>query len=281
MTTFVADFLESLSRRNLSEHTVRAYRSDVNQVLDFLDGRRLNEKLAAEYVDSLISAGNSASTVARKIASLRAFAAYLVDSKRISDDPTTKLKSFKQKRSLPKSVSREVVDRLFAAARNDRDLLLLSLLYDCGMRSHEAIDLRLEDIDRDATVIRVYGKGGKTRVIPCPEQTATYLRLNKAKNNPQDESETVLVSLRGRPLSTSDVRRALATLSLRANITPAVSPHQLRHSFATHLLEGGADLPTIQALLGHSSITTTSIYLHVTTDSMRSVYTASHPRANR
>jgi len=276
-----ARFLESLSRRNLSEHTVRAYRSDTNQVFNFLTGRRLTAELAAEYVDSLILAGCAASTVARKIASLRALAAYLVDSHQLAEDPTTHLKSFKQKRTLPKSISQDEVTCLFDAAKTDRDMLLLSLLYDCGLRSREAVDLRWSNVDYATMTLTIHGKGGKTRLVPYPNETAVFLHTALAYHNPQVERETVLRSLRDRPLSTSDVRRTLATLSLRSNLNPPVAPHQLRHSYATHLLEGGADLPTIQALLGHANITTTSIYLHVTTDHMREVYTASHPRANR
>jgi site-specific recombinase XerD len=277
----LTNFLESLSRRNLSEHTVRAYRSDIKQVFDFLAGRRLTAELAAEYVDSLILAGCAASTVGRKIASLRALAAYLVDSHQLADDPTSHLKSFKQKRTLPKSVSQDEINRLFDAAKTDRDMLLLSLLYDCGLRSHEAVDLRWSNIDQASMTLTIYGKGGKTRLVPYPNETAVLFSTARTNRNPQVERETVLLSLRNRPLSTSDVRRTLATTSLRSNLNPAVSPHQLRHSYATHLLEGGADLPTIQALLGHANITTTSIYLHVTTDHMREVYTAAHPRAGR
>jgi site-specific recombinase XerD len=209
------------------------------------------------------------------------------------------LKPLRTERRLPRTISIEDAAALLAAAldpspsttpadalarfhRRERDICLLSLLYDCGLRSHEAVSLTLDDVDLGASLITVWGKGGKMRRVPFCEATGTALkRWIAVRSNCVTSTTTnaLLLSVTGKPLSTSDVRRLVSRLAEKTGIS--ASPHTLRHAYATHLLEGGADLRVIQELLGHSSITTTTIYTHVTTAHLTRSYNAAHPRAAR
>jgi len=260
----------------------------------------LDERVVTDYVDALIAEGKAHATIAQRIATLRSYCRYLVEYGYLQVDPTTRLKPLRSERRLPKTVSIEEAAALLAAAiappatpstsddalarfhRRERDICLLSLLYDCGLRSHEVVALTLDDIDLPEHLLTIRGKGGKTRRVPFCEATASALsRWTAVRSNCVSHTDTrvLLLSVTGKPLSTSDVRRLVSRLARQTGI--AASPHTLRHAYATHLLEGGADLRVIQELLGHANITTTTIYTHISTAHLTQAYNAAHPRAAR
>lgn len=297
-----SSYIEDLERRMGSAGTVRAYRSNLTQFFASpvapVDAP-LDRESAAGFVDHLIAKGSAHATVAQKIATLRSFSRYLLEQGIIDEDPTQHLKPLRTERRLPRTISIEDAAALLAAAldpppsadtlarfhRRERDICLLSLLYDCGLRSHEAVALTLDDIDLPAQMLTIRGKGGKTRLVPFCEATRTALtrwtavRSNCVTTSSATPPRALLLSVTGKPLSTSDVRRLVARLSKQTGI--AASPHTLRHAYATHLLEGGADLRVIQELLGHASIKTTERYTHVATAHLTRAYNAAHPRASR
>jgi site-specific recombinase XerD len=293
-------YLQDLDRKMGSAHTVRSYSSNLRKLYAFFiaNNMQLDDASCRAFIDHLIGQGQAHASVAQKIATLRSYCRYLIEHQHISSDPTTTLKPLRSERRLPRTVSIDEAAALLAAAitpspdeprdflahlhRRERDVALLSLLYDCGLRSHEAVALTLDDIDLPAHLLRIRGKGSKTRMVPFCEATATALtRWINVRFNCTRHSDTrvLLLSVNGNPLSTSDVRRLVSRLAEKTGIS--ASPHTLRHAYATHLLEGGADLRVIQELLGHANITTTTIYTHVSTAHLTQAYNAAHPRAAR
>lgn len=296
-------YLADLERRMGSAHTLRSYRSNLEQFFAFFQRTdwQISASSCASFVDHLIDRGLGHATIAQKIATLRSYCRYLLDQGVLQEDPSAGLKPLRTERRLPRTVTIEEAAKLLAAAitpdaddsadflsrfhRRERDVCLLSLLYDCGLRSHEAVSLTLDDIDLSARLLRIRGKGSKVRLVPFCDATAQALdrwiavRGNCISTSLPGAPRTLLLSVNGKPLSTSDVRRLVARLAKRTGI--AASPHTLRHAYATHLLEGGADLRVIQELLGHSNISTTTIYTHVSTAHLTQAYNAAHPRAAR
>ena len=292
-------YLADLARKAGSAHTLRSYRSNL---LDFYSTPTIplpiDEPTILAYVDALIEKGLAHATIAQRIATLRSYCRYLLAHGLITSDPTTNLAPLRSERRLPRTVSIEEAAALLQAAitpspddphdflarfhRRERDICLLSLLYDCGLRSHEATQLTLDDVDLDAHMLTVRGKGSKTRLVPFCDATLTALiRWTSVRENcvSRNDTRALLLTVNGNPISTSDVRRLIARLSAQTGI--AASPHTLRHAYATHLLEGGADLRVIQELLGHANIATTELYTHVSTAHLTRSYNAAHPRAAR
>jgi len=306
-------FLDALEVRRVSQHTIRGYRSDLRQLLAWLNNRGLS---AAEltrancraYASDLAKSGAAPATIARKITSMKAFVAYLADEGLAEEDAALGIRMPKRPRSLPQVLSEREAHLLLTEAKvlagefpsdlpNDlpadfrdefrpeipggicqrkRDLVLLELLYSCGLRSAEACVLRLQDVRRDEGYLIVRGKGEKTRIVPFSPPAIAAIE-SWLKVRPMSKGDTLLVSMRRRPLSTSDVRRIVAAAGERVGLE--VHPHMLRHACATHLLNGGADLRAIQEFLGHSSITTTTIYTHVSETHLKASYNSAHPRA--
>lgn len=269
------------------------------------------------YVAHISREGRSPSTSARKLAALRALFAALLARKRIAHNPADLLSTPRRGSYLPRVLKRTEVawllERIPAGSPLAlRDRALFELAYACGLRAEELVKLKMSDVQFDREQLRVEGKGGKTRLVPigepAQEALAAYLerargQLRHSQNHSASghlgggraasghsgggragaatgpEHETVFLSKSGRPLHTSDVRRRLRGWSTQAGISGGVSPHALRHSFATHMLDGGADLRSIQELLGHSSISTTQVYTRVESARLRSAYARSHPRA--
>ncbi|HET6493784.1 MAG TPA: tyrosine-type recombinase/integrase [Thermoleophilia bacterium] len=311
-TGHVELFLEERERERASTHTLHAYRSDLDQLLTWLEKRGLfvtdlNAEACRQYVVELSLRGLAPASIARKITSLKSLVGYLASSGIVPEDSARKLRAPAQPRQLPQVLSEEEVGRLMDAAedavrerlrdgfrsdfvgdfRNEigqrfpaeicaaRDRALLELLYGCGLRSAEACDLRLEDLRRDQGMLIVRGKGEKTRLVPYLPAT---LKAIDAWLEVRPAGSTMLLStINGNPLATADVRRIVHALGQRISLD--VHPHLLRHAFATHLLNHGADLRTIQALLGHASITTTERYLHVGDALLKNTCLTAHPRA--
>jgi site-specific recombinase XerD len=267
----------------LSEATRRAYRGDLEELADWLrrNGLSLESFDARAFARYAAELGAdrpgrqprklAQTTVARKLAAARSLVRATLGPSRVPDLSV----SGRRRRRLPHAPRPPETDGLIAGAGDDgplglRNRALLELVYSAGLRAQEAVSLRLADVDFEQELVRVDGKGGKERVVPLGEEAACRLRRYLEDGRPQlarGAVDALFLSARGRPLDTSTLRRLLP------------NPHRLRHAFATHLLEGGADLRTIQELLGHSSLSTTQVYSHVDARRLRKVYDRAHPRA--
>ena len=289
-------FDQDLSRRAVAAKTRRAYASDVSQLADWasvrgLEPATIGARELRRYLAELSESGHAPSTVARKLASLRALLRVQIELGRRRENPAELLSSPKRPRRLPRvlkpSEVATLLDRIPATnALELRDRALFELAYASGLRAEELVTLDVDSLDFDSESVRVEGKGGKTRVVPVGEPALRALERYLAAGRPALEAagdRALLLSKSGHRLSTSDVRRRLRIWGRRsAGRAPAlvdVHPHALRHSFATHLLEGGADLRAIQELLGHAAISTTQVYTRVESRRLRSAYARAHPRA--
>ncbi len=286
-------FDRDLRRRGAAERTRRAYGTDVGELAVWaghmgLDPEDLDYPWLRRYAAHLGGTGAAPSTLARKLASLRAFYRVLYEHGAVAANPADLLPAPKQPQRLPRTLKAAEVSALLdriptGTPLEQRDRALFELAYGSGLRAEELVNLDVGSIDFDAEQVRVEGKGGKTRFVPCGEHSLRSLGryLERARGTlASDPAEPALfLSKSGRRLSTSDVRRRLRTWARHAAAQGAVHPHALRHSFATHLLDGGADLRAIQELLGHSSLSTTQVYTRVESARLRAAYARSHPRA--
>lgn len=294
-TGFEASWRDALDRfddwqraRGMGEKTRRAYGVDLEQLAEWAAGRELrphelSHRDLRNFAGVVSERGAMKSTVARKLAAIRTFYRQLVERGELEANPAELVSSPKKDSYLPRVLKpaevAELLDRIPASSPLDlRDRALLELAYAAGLRAEELVNLDVTSLDADAEEVRVEGKGGRTRVVPAGEHAWKALERYLSRARPTldaGESQALFVSKTGRRLSTSDVRRRLRLQTRRAGI----SPHTLRHSFATHLLEGGADLRAIQELLGHSSISTTQTYTRVESKRLKTAYARSHPRA--
>ena len=288
----LSDFDDDLRVRAAAEKTRRAYAGDVARFAQWCAGHGLEPAVVdvrglRRYAASLSQSGLAPSSLARNVASLRSFYRTLRERGAVDANPAELLTLPRRPRSLPHVLRPEelaiLLDRIPAATALDlRDRAMLELAYASGLRAEELVKLHLDSVEFDAEQVRVEGKGSKTRLVPVGEPALRALRAYLERARPalaHDDEPALLLSKSGRPLSTSDVRRRLKIWSARAGLGGAVHPHALRHSFATHLLNGGADLRSIQELLGHSSISTTQVYTQVESARLRRAYARSHPRA--
>jgi site-specific recombinase XerD len=286
-------FDRELSAKAAAAATRRAYAVDLRQLADWAEAvgkapAGLGHRDLRRYAAHLSGQGASKATVGRKLAAIRSFYTALLRNGAVAANPADLVASPKPDSHLPRVLSAEemegLLDRIPARTPLElRDRAMLELTYSCGLRAQEVVDLDLDSPDFEHERLRIEGKGGKTRFVPMGEPAQKALRryLERARGGlvgAEDES-ALLVSKSGRRLHPSDLRRRLELWVREAAIAGGVSPHALRHSFATHLLEGGADLRAIQELLGHSSLSTTQIYTRVESSWMRSQYARSHPRA--
>lgn len=282
-----------LRRRGAADKTRRAYGVDLGQFALWctnagLDPEGVTPRALRRYAAALSERGAAPSTVARKLASLRAFYRSLREHGRVEQNPAELLSAPKRGSRLPRTLKASEVaallDRIPTSTPLDlRDRALFELAYSSGLRAEELVSLDAGSIDFDAEEVRVEGKGSKTRMVPAGEHAlraiAAYVERARPALRSGDDEPALFLSKSGRRLSTSDVRRRLRVWARQAALSAGVSPHWLRHSFATHLLEGGADLRAIQELLGHSSLSTTQVYTRVESARLRSAYARSHPRA--
>jgi site-specific recombinase XerD len=284
---------QDLRRRDAADGTRTLYRTDAEELGRWaarydLAPEDIDYPWLRRYAAQLAERGLAPRTVARKLAGLRACFRVLVEHGVVASNPAELLASPKQPQRLPRALKPAdvsmLLDRIPASTPlEQRDRALFELAYGCGLRAEELVDLDVVSIDFDAEQVRVEGKGGKTRFVPVGEHalrsTARYLERARGTLDAGTGEPALFLSKTGRRLSTSDVRRRLRTWARHAAAQGAVHPHALRHSFATHLLEGGADLRAIQALLGHASISTTQVYTRVESARLRAAYDRSHPRA--
>jgi site-specific recombinase XerD len=284
-------YLDALRGSGASPSTLRAYRSDLDQYGRWLGAAgvsldAVDTRLLRRYAAYLGSLRYAPATAARKLSAVRSAHAWLRDRGLADTDPAAVVPGPKQTRTLPQTLSRDELDVLLERPRRSprglRDRALLELLYGCGLRAAEACSLRVADADLEERWLRVDGKGGKQRTVPigtpAADAIARYLRLGRPHLAGERPIPQLLLSVRGRPLHPSDVRRILDAALREAGLAHR-SPHALRHTFATHLLEGGADLRSIQELLGHANVSTTQVYTHVSVRHLRAAHKASHPRA--
>lgn len=286
-------FEAALKRRGLSDATRRAYIKDVGQLAAWSKQRSLTrEQLEPldlrRWVQALSADGLAATSLARKLASVRTFYATLVEREEAQQNIAELLTTPRQPRDLPRILSKGEAARLLDAIPTStplelRDRAMFELTYACGLRAGELISLTPHSVDLDEEQVRIEGKGGRTRIVPVGEAAAKTLRDYLDRARPRldvDRRATALfLTKSGNPLQPSDVRRRLEGCLRRAGVAAGISPHALRHSFATHLLNGGADLRTVQELLGHRSISATQIYTRVESARLRAQYGRAHPRA--
>ena len=282
-----------LLRRGTAERTRAVYGRDAEELARWaarytLDPADVDYPWLRRYAAHLAERGLAPRTVARKLAALRACFRVLTEHGVTTANPADLLASPKLPQRLPRALKPAdvalLLDKIPASTPLElRDRALFELAYACGLRAEELVDLDLGSVDFDGEQVRVEGKGGKTRFVPAGEHALRAVRAYLERARPAldagDAEPALFLSKTGRRLSTSDVRRRLRSWARTAAAQGAVHPHALRHSFATHLLEGGADLRAIQALLGHASISTTQVYTRVESARLRAAYERSHPRA--
>src|SRR5947209_5918885 len=317
-TPLVTQFLDYLRlEKHFSDYTVKSYGADLVQFGQFLAGEigpaaaavpadqaiarvspqevderaiRCEPLVIREFLAYLYGQNYTKSTTARKLATLRSFFKFLIRRNLVSVNPLSTIRTPKQDKRLPKCLDLEQVQKLLDAP-GDADLLsardkaMLEVLYSSGIRVSELVELEMGDLDLQEGVLRVKGKGRKDRLTPIGSQAIKalqrYFELRAQEPKCQGNSAArVFLNKHGETLSTRSVRRKLDKYLVQAGLDPGISPHTLRHSFATHLLNNGADLRSVQELLGHQSLSTTQIYTHLTTSRMKEVYDSAHPRAN-
>jgi len=286
-------FDADLRRRGMAEKTRRAYGVDLGQFALWCGGQSIEPvevtpRTLRRYAALLSERRDVPATVARKLASLRAFYRVLREHGLLAQNPADLMPAPKRPASLPTVLRPDemaaLLDRIPVSTPLEvRDRAMFEVAYACGLRAEEIVDLDAASVDFDGEQLRVEGKGSKTRLVPAGEPAlralGRYLERARPALATEPREPALFLSKSGRRLSTSDVRRRLRVWARHAAVQGGVSPHALRHSFATHLLEGGADLRAIQELLGHASLSTTQIYTRVESARLRAAYARSHPRA--
>jgi integrase/recombinase XerC len=295
MTRRLKDFLRFLGlNRNVSAHTVRAYDSDVSQFLTHvarhagvkpgdLQPAALDRAALRGFLAVIHARGASRATAARKLAAIRSFLRYLRREALIDDDPGALVATPKRDVRMPAYLSEDEMSALLASATGDdllgrRDRAILELFYASGLRLSELAGLDLEDVNISTKMVRVLGKGGKERLVPFNTSTASAIRTYLKQRGAFD-ADALFVNYRGGRLSARSVDRVVRRYVAASSSRHGISPHALRHTFATHLLQRGADLRAIQELLGHARLGTTERYTHVNAAQLLEVYRRSHPRA--
>ncbi len=289
----IEGFLDDLwSSKGLSDNTLAAYRNDLRHFDQYLQGRGLTLSTAGrdavqDYLGFRFDKGVAESSSARLKSSLRRFFGFLLRRQLITEDPMARIASTKLKRKLPGSLSEAEVDALLAEPiREDpveaRDKAMLELLYATGLRVSELVGLTLEQVSLRQGLVRITGKGGKERLVPMGEvavsEIESFLKLARAELLGGKQSDVVFPSKRAQMMTRQTFWHRIKLYALRAGISTGLSPHTLRHAFATHLLNHGADLRVVQLLLGHSSLSTTQIYTHVANARLQSLHQQHHPR---
>jgi integrase/recombinase XerC len=287
----VETFLEQMRSRGASPHTLRAYLGDLNQFLQITGSsgnpEEISHKVVRSYLSELRTAGVSRRSCARKLSTLRSFFNFLAsrgDGGKSAPPPlVVRLPKFEKR--LPEFLDRKEVDSLLASAASSkkktamRDTAILELFYSCGMRVSELVSLNLSSIDFASSTLRVIGKGRKERIIPIGSYALRALKSYLALQQGCGTNAPLFTNKLGGRLTDRSVRRIMDFYRRFCGIAKRISPHSLRHSFATHLLDAGCDLRAVQELLGHSSLSTTQQYTHITVQRMREAYDKAHPHA--
>jgi integrase/recombinase XerC len=282
------------AERNASPYTVRNYQTDLADFFKFLTKKELtllnevDRHVLRDYLSHLVERGIAKNSIARKLSAIRSFFRYLVREEIIAKNPIEQVSSPKLDKRLPSFLTKEEMEKLlgapdFSTPLGQRDRALLELLYASGLRVSELVGLTPEQVDLNSNEIRVWGKGSKERMVlmgqPAAEALKSYLKEGRARLRGEKKTKALFLDRYGQRLTERSVQRLLNQYAKKAGIGKRVHPHMLRHTFATHLLDGGADLRVVQELLGHARLTSTQIYTHVTKGQARKVYLAAHPLA--
>ena len=273
--------------RGLSTNTLGSYRHDIELYLEHLGTTSVIDARPAEvsnFLRFLYSRGLKPRSAARALAAVRGLYRFLLLEKAITQNPTAIVETPRAFAALPHFLSTEDVDRLLASPDDSnpvgiRDRAMIEVLYATGLRVSELVGLRVDGVNLDGGFVRCMGKGSKERVVPLGASACTAVRTYLRSGRDEHSSEILFLSSRGAPLSRMEFWKILKTYAAKAGIRKSISPHVLRHSFATHLLERGADLRAVQLMLGHAEISTTQIYTHVIRERLKQIYKSFHPRA--
>ncbi len=292
-------FLEYLQReRNFSPHTIEAYGNDIYRFLEFLTYHQIRTEsidhlTVRHYLAELKSEGYLKASIARKLSAIKAFLRYLYEEKHIDSNSFNTVSTPRQGSSLPHFLYFEEITALLSAPPADsilgvRDRALIEFIYATGVRVSELVSLNLHDLDFDNNLALVFGKGAKERLVPfgsfCAKSLREYLSFSRVSlldnsRGKNAEEKAIFLNRFGTRLTDRSVRRIINKYVIKAGVNQKVSPHVIRHTFATHLLDRGADLRSVQELLGHVNVSTTQIYTHVSKERLKEVYNQSHPRA--
>lgn len=296
MNTFSEKYFEFLETvKKMSNNTILSYKRDINKYIDFLENAKISIEATTattvlDYLMKLQNDGKSASTVSRSLASIRSMYKFLQNEKVVSVDPTANIRSLKLEKKLPGVLTNEEIERLLiqpdtTELKGCRDKAMLELLYATGMRVSEMIELKISDVDMNIGYINC-NKGTKLRVIPvysiAKKAMKDYIegaRVHMLKSDQQEP--TLFVNCNGGKMTRQGFWKIIKKYAVSANISKGITPHTLRHSFATHLIENGADLKSVQEMLGHTDISSTQVYAQVVKNHIQDVYKSSHPRAKR
>lgn len=293
MNKYIDDFINYLEyERNYSNNTIIAYKNDIIEFIDYLDTKRITNISDVDYdtirtyLSYLYDNKYKAKSISRMISSLRSFFKYLKINNIITNNPMTLISNPKVEKKLPKYLTiNEVESILSAPDMNDpvgiRDAFILELLYVSGIRVSELVNIKISDIEETDKRIKIFGKGSKERYVlygsRCKELLNKYLSIrNIFLKYPNDY---LILSKRGKKLNTREVRNIINRIKVKAGVSISISPHTFRHTFATHMLNEGADIRAVQELLGHENLSTTTIYTHLTNEKLRRTYLNTHPRA--
>lgn len=294
MKELIDSFLNYLSvERGLSNNTIISYREDLNSYVDFMTKQRIDalSKIAKNDIINFMlnqkDKGISANSIARRLAAIRMFHRFLARERILKSDPTTLIDSPKLWKKIPQTLSLNEVDALIAQPdirdkQGIRDKAILETLYATGMRVSEAVNLKIDNVNLDIGFLRCIGKGNKERVIPLGKKAIASIKRYSEVSRPHilknKASEFLFINRFGKKISRQSFWKIIKKYAKKARIKKPMKPHTLRHSFATHLLERGADLRSVQEMLGHSNISTTQIYTHINKDRLKAMHRMFHPR---
>jgi tyrosine recombinase XerC len=287
----VEDFLVHLENKNFSAHTIRGYRADLKDFVFFCKQRNWNDLTALtparirQFLASIQTGKDPArNTVLRKIAALRSLASYLMDQGKLPSNPFKLLPAPKRQKILPKFLTEPETERLLETAAQSkkfapRDKALFELMYSSGLRRSEVTGLKIKDVNYFNGVVKVLGKGNKERLVPVTDAALQAIKdYLTCRPNPQPE-DALFLNNHGKPLTGDGLAYIFKNTAISAHLARKVTPHSLRHSFATHLLNNGCDLRSLQEMLGHSSLAATQVYTHVSLEKLKNVYNHAHPKS--
>ena len=289
--TYINEFTEYLIiDKKYSENTIKAYNNDLKKFKNFIKNKTINnldENSIKDYIKYLNKENNDTKTISHNISTLRSFYKFLLIEKKVNKNPMEYIELPKTKKSLPKTLSIEEIDKLLDINLTDafsfRNKAMLELMYSSGLRVSELINVKIHDIDVSNCIIRIMGKGSKERIVPLGDYAIKYIELYlkeyREKLIKRELNDYLFLNNHGNKMTRQGFFKILKQIAKEKNIKTEFSPHTLRHSFATHLLNGGADLRSIQEMLGHSDISTTQIYTHVSKEKLKENYNNFHPHA--
>ncbi len=276
LVQLLSEYLESIEiEKGLSKNSIEAYGRDIESFIEFIENKNPDEIARGDlydFIKFLRSKNYAPSSITRKIASIKGWFRWLKINEKIKNDPSVALESPKIPQKLPKVMSISEINKIFSSQLNCTEQAIFELLYGCGLRVSELTNLEIKNIDLNSKLLRCFGKGSKERIIPIGEKAKTAIQKYLELRNlyPNSDSKKLFINKKGKNISRQEVY--LLSQKVGEIIDKHISPHVFRHSFATHLLENGADLRVVQELLGHSSVSTTQLYTHVSKKRLKDVY---------